>query len=122
MTDEMVGWHHQLDGQEFEQAPATGDGQGSLACCSPWRYKELDVTEQLNWASKPVPLRSGSLGEVSPQLQSRTSITLSPPNPSLCPLPKKSVSLKLTMFLNTQKRFLLKQGGLWSTVPWSSGQ
>ena len=41
--DEMVGWHHQLDGQEFEQAPA--DGQGSLACCSPWGHKEMDMTE-----------------------------------------------------------------------------
>ena len=34
--DQMVGWHHQLDGHEFEQAPGVGDGQGSLACCSPW--------------------------------------------------------------------------------------
>ena len=38
--DEMVGWHHQLDGYEFEQAPTVGDGQGSLVCCSPWGYKE----------------------------------------------------------------------------------
>ena len=45
--DEMVGWHHQLDGQEFEQAPA--DGQGSLACSSPWGRKESDTTECLNW-------------------------------------------------------------------------
>jgi len=41
--DEMVGWHHQLDGHEFEQAPAFGDGQESLVCCSPWGYKELDI-------------------------------------------------------------------------------
>ena len=47
--DEMVGWHHQLDGHEFEQAPRVGDGQGSLACCSPWGFKESDMTEQLNW-------------------------------------------------------------------------
>ena len=46
--DEMVGWHHQLDGHEFEQAPEVGDGQGSLACCSPWGHKEQDMTEQLN--------------------------------------------------------------------------
>ena len=46
--DEMVGWHHQLDGCEFEQALGVGDGQGSLACCSPWVRKELDMTEQLN--------------------------------------------------------------------------
>ena len=46
--DEMAGWHHRLDGCEFEQAPGAGDGQGSLACCSPWGCKELDTTEQLN--------------------------------------------------------------------------
>ena len=44
----MVGWHHRLDGHEFEQAPRVGDGQGSLACCSPWVRKEWDTTEQLN--------------------------------------------------------------------------
>ena len=46
--DEMVGWHHQLDGHEFKQAPEVGDGQGSLGCCSPWGCKLLDMTEQLN--------------------------------------------------------------------------
>ena len=46
--DEMVGWHHQFNGQEFEQAPGVGDGQGSLACCSSWGSKELDTTEGLN--------------------------------------------------------------------------
>ena len=46
--DEMVGWHHQLNGHEFEQALAVGDGQGSLACCSPGGRKESDTTEQLN--------------------------------------------------------------------------
>ena len=43
--DEMVGWHHRLDGHEFEQALGVGDGQGSLACCSPWGLKVSDVTE-----------------------------------------------------------------------------
>ena len=47
--DEMVGWHHRLNGREFEQAPGVGGGQGSLACCSPWGSKESDTTEQLNW-------------------------------------------------------------------------
>ena len=46
--DEMVGWHHRLNGNEFEQAPGIGDGQGGLACCSPRCRKELDMTEQLN--------------------------------------------------------------------------
>ena len=49
MTEnEMVGWHHQLNGHEFEQAPGDGKGQGSLASCSPWGHKEQDTTEQLN--------------------------------------------------------------------------
>ena len=47
--DEMAGWHHRLDGHEFEQAVRAGDGQGSLVCCSPWGCKELDMTKQLNW-------------------------------------------------------------------------
>ena len=47
--DEMVVWHHWHDGHEFEQAPGVGNGQGSLACCSPWGCKESDKTEWLNW-------------------------------------------------------------------------
>ena len=45
---EMLGWHHQLNGHESEQAPGDGEGQGSLACCSPWGRKGSDTTEQLN--------------------------------------------------------------------------
>ena len=47
--DEMVGWHHWLNGHEFEQALRVGEGQGSLVCCSPWGHKELDPTEWVNW-------------------------------------------------------------------------
>ena len=46
--DETVGGHHQLNGHEFEQTPEDCEGQGSLACCSPWGHKESDMTEQLN--------------------------------------------------------------------------
>ena len=46
--DEMVWWHHRFDGHEFKQVPGVGDGQGNLACCSPWGCKESDTTEQLN--------------------------------------------------------------------------
>ena len=46
--DEMVGWHHPLNGHKFEQVLGVGDGQGSLACCSPQSRKELDMTERLN--------------------------------------------------------------------------
>ena len=56
-----LGWHHQLNEHEFEQASGVGDGQGSLACCSPWGCKDLDTTEQLNWTdmfvSDSFPLR-----------------------------------------------------------------
>ena len=48
IEDEMVGWCHRLDGHGFEQTLGAGDGQGSLACCSPWGYKEWDMTERLN--------------------------------------------------------------------------
>ena len=47
-ADEMVGWRHRLDGDEFEQVPGDSEGQGSLACCGPWGHKELAKTEQLN--------------------------------------------------------------------------
>ena len=46
--NKMVGWHHQLNGHKLEQAPGDGEGQGSLACCSPQNYKESDTTEQLS--------------------------------------------------------------------------
>ena len=49
-TDEMVGWHHWLNGHELGWTRGVGDGQGSLACCSPWGCKELDTTERLNWS------------------------------------------------------------------------
>ena len=47
--DEIVGWHHRLDGHEFEWTPGVGDGQGGLACCDSWGRKESDRTERLNW-------------------------------------------------------------------------
>ena len=46
--DEMVGWHHWFNGHEFEQALGDGEGEGSLACCSPWGHRELDMTEWMN--------------------------------------------------------------------------
>ena len=60
--DEMVGWHHWLNGHEFEQTPGDSEGQGSLVCCSPWVHKESDTTEQLSKNSfedrKPLDLNS----------------------------------------------------------------
>ena len=55
--DKMIGWHHWLNGHEFEQARGNGEGQGSLACCSPWDWKESDTAEQLN-NSNIVPYRA----------------------------------------------------------------
>ena len=49
IEDEMAGWHHRLNGHEFEWTPGVGDGQGGLVCCSPWGRKESDMTEWLNW-------------------------------------------------------------------------
>ena len=51
--NEMVGWHHQLNGHEYEQALGDGEGQGSLACCSPWGRKESDTAEQLTNCMSP---------------------------------------------------------------------
>ena len=57
---EMVGWHHQLKGHEFGQAPGNSEGPGSLACCSPWGQKGLDMTERLNNNNYPVlPISEG---------------------------------------------------------------
>ena len=53
--DEIVGWHHWLNGHEFEQASGVGDGQGSLACCSPCGHKESDTTERLDWTEHCSP-------------------------------------------------------------------
>ena len=50
--DEMIGWHHRLNGPEFEQVPGNGEGQGSLACCRPWGCKDSDTNEILNNSKK----------------------------------------------------------------------
>ena len=55
--DELVGWHHQLNGHEFEQVPGDGEGQGSLMCCSPWDNKELDILNLITSAKFLVPYR-----------------------------------------------------------------
>ena len=64
--DEMVGWHHRLDEPEFEQALGLGDGQGSLACYSPWGHKELYTPERLNWPEWILTVTSISQGGYHP--------------------------------------------------------
>ena len=59
--DELAGWHHRLNGLEFDLAPGGGEGQGSLACCPPWGGKELDTTERLNHNSSEIKVVCGSL-------------------------------------------------------------
>ena len=55
--DEMVGWHHWLDGHEFEWSPGVGDGQRGLVCCNSWGHKETDTTERLNWLNLVINIR-----------------------------------------------------------------
>ena len=64
MTEkEMFGWLHRLYGHEFEQAPGFGDGQGSLVCCSPWGYKELDMTAWQNWTKLSITKKLYSISQ-----------------------------------------------------------
>ena len=69
--DEMFGWHHQFDGHGFEKTPGVGDGQGGLACCSPWGHKESDTTERLNWTDWNFP-------NFTIQLISKTGVPIIP--------------------------------------------
>ena len=62
----MVGWYHQLNGHEFEQALGDSEGQGSLVCCSPWSRKELDMTEQLNDSNPSLKSYFQVIAEVLP--------------------------------------------------------
>ena len=77
--DEMAGWHHWLNRHESEQALGVGDGQGSLACCSPWGHKESDTTEWLNWTEWLCQGYKCHLGEKS----SGTACQLCSPPPTL---------------------------------------
>ena len=86
--DEMAGWHHRLDGNEFEWTPGVGDGQGGLVCCNSWGCKESDTTERLNWTedvpsriqlppSQRVPLKYHPLMENSLNIPGLMLLTLS---------------------------------------------
>ena len=74
--DEIVGWHHQLDGHEFEQALGVADGQGTLVCCSPWGCKESETTEWLNWTEITQGKKQGVHMELDDE---KTSFCLLPP-------------------------------------------
>ena len=64
--DEMVGWHHQLNGQGFGWTLGVGDGQGGVACCGSWGHKELDMTERLN-RTELIPLDRKEIQSVHPK-------------------------------------------------------
>ena len=55
--DEIAGWHHRLDGREFEWTPGVGDGQEGLTCCNSWGRKESDTTERLNWTEYQMTIK-----------------------------------------------------------------
>ena len=72
--DEMAGWHHRLDGREFEWTLGVGDGLGGLACCDSWGHKESDTTEQLNWTEMR-PIRKTDMNLVSRSIFDLTTIS-----------------------------------------------
>ena len=84
--DEIVGWHHWLDGHGFEWTPGDGDGQEGLACCSLWGHKELDMTERLNWT-----VGYHFLALSLPNLD---------PHQHLCYIPLRYISLRLGLALS----------------------
>ena len=90
----MVGWHHWVNGHGFEQALGDAEGQGSLACCSPWGHKELDMTEQLNNNNRCLmKLSSPELpGRVYDSSLSKTFLSLS--HPAAVPLRIEELSKK----------------------------
>ena len=89
--DEMVGWHHWLNGHEFEQAPGLANGQGTLTRCSLWGCRELDMNELLNWTEEPSSLQ-----------QSR--VVIAAPRPFLACLPCARLHQSLYLFLSFSKQ------------------
>ena len=71
----MVGWHHRLDGHIFEEALGVGDGQGSLACCSPWGHKESDTTERISLSNQNLSISNINL-HLECMLKSFTALAL----------------------------------------------
>ena len=72
IEDEMVGWHHWLNGHEFVWTPGAGDGQGGLVCCSSWHPKDTDTTEWLNWIKESIKYQM-SKNQISPLINSEMS-------------------------------------------------
>ena len=108
--DEMVEWHHGLNGHEFEYTPGVGDGQGGLACCSPWGSKELDTTEATEHARTVIRRghRATSLSlhhyrtqSSSVQFSSVTQLCPTLCDPTDCSMPDLPVHHQLPEFTQT---------------------
>ena len=100
--DEMAGWHHWLDGHEFEWTPCVGDGQGGLVCCTSWGCKESDMTEQLNW-TEMVLLIEGERNIKDPMANSffvNSFFFLLSPSPLSYHLPSFSLNLSFPLSLS----------------------
>ena len=102
--DETVGWYHRLNGYEFEQAPEIRDGQGGLACCSPWGRKESDVTEWLKWSELnwTMPLCPKVRGFLEPGLSVLKTGTIGYPNFNNRVYPKFIKPLPYPLFLRVR--------------------
>ena len=105
----MVGWHHRLNAQEFEQAPGDGEGQGSLACGSPCACKELDTTEQLNNNHNNVYNRINHGGQIGPREQRNIKLLEMSKAPYLNSKPfleqvQTSLLLKYSGFTSSQRK------------------
>ena len=82
--EKMVGLHYQLNGHESEQTPGDGEGQASLACCSPWGCKELDRTERLNWTELNWKSKEGTQLQPSTENSIKDLLSMAPPMRTRC--------------------------------------
>ena len=96
--DEMAGWHHRLDGREFEWTLGVGDGQGGLACCNSWGRKESDTTEWLNWTGLVIflPPNREKSGQTAP-IEGRNTLIVE--WPCRCKCPPKIIEIVTTSHL-----------------------
>ena len=103
--DEMAGWHHWLDGREFEWTLGVGDGQGGLACCDSWGHKESDTTEQLNWTdtSSFIGISLNYWFSCGFQIQNEKDAPPKPVSPMLLPYLEENKFLRVLLFLKAHR-------------------
>ena len=103
ITEEMAGWHHQLNGYEFEQALGVGDGQGGLVCCIPWDLKESDTTVWLNWTELNMMLN------YLPALKKKWEIFEK----------VKEFGMNVSLFVPTWQQLVAKSSWVLTIPPWT---